>query len=290
MKLLDVIPAANTLGEGVIWDLETESLWWTDIQAKRLFRYGYADREVETFSTPERLGSFGLIEGSAKLVCAFETGIGFHEPGSNQIEWVLRPDFKAPDVRFNDGRIDRQGRFWAGTMVEGRWDAAEGALYSLARGGSTGTHATGISISNGICWSPDSTRFYFADSPLRSIFVYDFDAERGTIANRRVFARTPEGAYPDGATVDASGNLWSAHWGAGKVVCYSPDGEVRKVVETPATNPTCVAFGGPNLDLMFVTSGRDGLNGDELMRQPHNGDVFVYEAHIPGLADGRFIP
>jgi L-arabinonolactonase len=289
MEPVDIIRVGNTLGEGVSWHHETQTLWWTDIQERRLHRYDFERRTTATFSTPQRLTSFGFIAGSTKLIAAFESGIGLYEPGSTEISWLHRPDFQTPGLRFNDGRVDRQGRFWAGTMVEGSASAAAGSLHSIDKMGRFGTHATNISISNGICWSPDGSRFYFADSPTRTIFAYDFDGIAGTISNRRVFAHTPEGAYPDGANIDAQGFLWSAHWGAGNVVRYGPDGIVDAIIEIPAKQPTCVAFGGPDFDLLFVTSARDGLKPDALATQPHAGDVFVYKVSVPGLPDGRFV-
>jgi sugar lactone lactonase YvrE len=287
-ELVDIIPVHNRLGEGVTWDTEIQCLWWTDIHAKRLFRYDPSLRSIDTFQTPERLGSFGLVAGSTKMIAAFESGVGFHQPGTDDIEWLARPRFDTPGLRFNDGRVDRQGRFWAGTMVEGQPDVPAAALYSIGPDGTADVHATGISISNGICWSPDSTRFYFADSPLRTIFAYEFDSLTGQISNRRVFAHTPEGAYPDGANVDAEGYLWSAHWGGGRVVRYAPDGTIDSAIEMPVSLPTCVAFGGANLDLLFVTSATDSLSADSLSQQPSAGAVFVYKVTVPGLSDGRY--
>jgi len=289
MKPVDIIPAQNTLGEGVSWHHETQTLWWTDIQARKLWRYDFARKATESFETPERLTSFGFIGAGETLVAAFESGIGLYKPGKPGISWLHRPQFDVPGLRFNDGRVDRQGRFWAGTMVEAAGGPKAGTLHSIGSDGGIRTHADGISISNGICWSPDSRRFYFADSPTRTIYVYDFDPNSGSISNRQVFARTPEGAYPDGANVDAGGFLWSAHWGAGRLVRFAPDGAIDSTIEVPTDQPTCVAFGGPDLDLMFVTSARDGLSAEALARQPHAGDVFVYKVSVPGLTDGRFI-
>ncbi|MGD0191783.1 MAG: SMP-30/gluconolactonase/LRE family protein [Rhizomicrobium sp.] len=288
-ELIDIIPAQNVLGEGVLWNCGTQTLWWTDIQTRRLLRYDLERKLLDSVGTPERVGSFGFVAGSSKLIVAFETGIGLHEPGSDVIEWLLRPDFVCPGLRFNDGRVDRQGRFWSGTMVEGSTVEANAALYCVHGRSSVMVAETGVSISNGICWSPDASRFYFADSPTRTIFAYDFDRDCATISNRRVFARTPDGAYPDGANVDSDGFLWSAQWGAGRVVRYAPDGTIDAVLDIPASQPTCIAFGGPELDLMFVTSARDGLNSDTLMGQPHAGDVFVFRMSVPGVPDGRFI-
>jgi len=286
---IDIIPAKNVLGEGVSWDHETQTLWWTDIQARRLFRHDFATRATESFATPERLTAFGFAREPGKFIAAFETGIALYEPRMQEVSWLCRPHLETPDIRFNDGRVDRQGRFWTGTMIEGPAAAPNSAaLYSIDHTRSLRAHADGIAISNGICWSADGTRMYFADSPRRTIYVYDFDCEAGTIANRRVFARTPDGAYPDGANIDSQGFLWSAHWGAGKVVRYAPNGAVDREIAVPAEQPTCVAFGGPDLDLLFVSSARDGLADDALARQPSAGDVFVYKAPVPGIPDGRY--
>jgi sugar lactone lactonase YvrE len=289
MELIDTIRAGNTLGEGIQWDVKTQSLWWTDIQERRLHRYDWATRTLESFSTPERVGSFGLIDGGTDIIAAFESGFARYTPQNRKLRWLARPDADLPGVRFNDGRVDRQGRFWAGTMVEAEPRTARANLYCIDATGRAQKRESDVLISNGICWSPDSKRFYFADSPLRTIYCYDFNPVTGTIANRRVFAQTPEGAHPDGANVDAEGFLWSAHWGAGRVVRYTPDGAVDRVLEVPASQPTCVAFGGPALDLLFVTSARDGLTQKELAEQPSAGDVFVYKMGYIGLAETHFI-
>ncbi len=289
MELIDTIRVQNTLGEGIQWDVGTQALWWTDIQERRLHRYDWATRSMQIFATPERVGSFGLIKGGSGVIAAFESGIALFDPGNGALKWLARPDADLPGVRLNDGRVDRQGRFWAGTMVESEPRSGRANLYSVDGSGRATRRENGITISNGICWSPDSTRFYFADSPLRTIHCYDFNSATGAIANRRLFARTPEGAHPDGANVDAEGFLWSAHWGAGRVVRYAPDGTVDRVVDVPASQPTCVAFGGPALDLLFVTSARDGLTEEELARQPSAGDVFVYKMGCIGLAEQHFI-
>jgi L-arabinonolactonase len=289
MQLVETIGVGNTLGEGVQWDVASQSLWWTDIQERRLHRYDWAARKLETFPTPERIGSFGLIEKSSAIVAAFESGIALYEPRGGTPKWLARPDATLPGVRFNDGRVDRQGRFWAGTMVETEPRTGRANLYCVDGSGQARKRESGIMISNGICWSPDSSRFYFADSALRTIYSYDFNPNTGAIANRREFVQTPGDAHPDGANVDAEGYVWSAHWGAGRVVRYAPDGEIDRILEVPASQPTCVAFGGPGLDLLFVTSARDGLSARELARQPSAGDIFVYKIGCVGLAENQFI-
>ena len=290
-RLLDIIRAGNTLGEGVQWDDTTQTLWWTDIQARLLYSYHLASGHLMKSSTPERLCSFGFVEGEPDFIVAFDRGFALYNPVSKDINWLVRPEWPAGGIRFNDGKVDRQGRFWAGTMVEERDPVIhrEGNLYSLDETYGLNKQESGIGISNGLCWSPESDCLYFADSSRRIIYNYQFDHESGTIDNQRVFVITDTGAFPDGAEVDCDGCVWSAHWGDGRVVRYTPAGKSDVVLELPVSQPTCVTFGGPDLDLLFVTSATDGLGDAQLAKEPHAGDVFVYEAGISGLPACRFI-
>ena len=165
----------------------------------------------------------------------------------------------------------------------------EGSLYSLDSTYRLRNQESNIGISNGLCWSPVSDCLYFADSSRRIIYNYDFDPGSGTIEGKNVFVITENGAFPDGADIDCEGCLWSAHWGAGKVVRYTPAGRADIVLELPVSQPTCVTFGGPDLDLLFVTSAKEGLEGAKLCKQPHAGDVFVFQAGISGFPTSRFI-
>jgi L-arabinonolactonase len=286
--LVDIVAVANTLGEGVLWDVPGQRAWWTDIQERVLQRYDPLSRELERFELPERLGSFGLIEDSDQIIAAFESGFAFYHPESGQLRWLERPGH-APNVRFNDGRVDRQGRFWAGSMVEGR-GAPAGKLYCLTGGTASAASVwlTGIAISNSICFSPDGTQMYFADTPQRMILRYDLDPVSGALSNQQVFARTPPGAFPDGSHVDAQGHLWNAQLGSGRVVRYAPDGTISGSIDVPASHVSCVAFGGADLDLLFVTSAREQLSAGQLAAEPHAGDLFVYQLDIKGLADARY--
>lgn len=253
-----------------------------------MFRYDPATRILAQFETPQRLCSFAFAEAGG-LIAAFDTGLALFEPCGGALRWLYNLPASAIPVRFNDGRTDRQGRFWAGTMVEGERPEQLARLYCIGRDGKVHVHADPVSISNAICTSPDGGCLYFADSPRRTIFAYDLDRETGTLTNRRIFARTPDGARPDGANVDAEGFVWVAHWGGGRVVRYAPDGREDMVVDIPTSQPTCIAFGGTDMDLLFVTSARDGLNADTLMRQPEAGSLFVYKTGITGLADAEYV-
>lgn len=286
-----VIPAGNILGEGIQWHGES-GLWWTDIEASLILHQPIRADAVERIVAPERVGSFALVEGdTARLLCAFETGFGWFDLTTGTVEWIDRPEPRGCGRRFNDGRVDRQGRFWAGTMIEDEVLALprSAALYRL-----DGTQARrcheGVTISNGLSWSPDGQAMYFADSPARRIMAFDFEPFSGEISSPRLFAQTPPGAYPDGATVDADGCLWSAHWGASRVVRYRPDGRIDSAIELPVSQPSCVAFGGDALDLLLVTTARVGLGAELLALEPLAGDVLAYRVGVTGLAQETVRP
>jgi sugar lactone lactonase YvrE len=292
LRPIRTIAAGNILGECILWDEASTSVWWTDIEASTLYRYEWGTHEIERYAVPERLCSFGLVENEQRLICAFESGFAFYEPQSRTLEWLYRPEADLRGTRFNDGRVDRQGRFWAGTMIEGEardgaGQAVEGSLYWLsatARGRALG----GIEISNSLAWSPDSGTLYFADSPTRRIRAYDFDGDAGTIGAGRVFAEVAGPGVPDGSTVDAEGFLWNAEWGGSRIVRYAPSGKVDATLDLPVSQPTCLCFGGDGLDLLFVTTATEGLSRESLREQPAAGDVLVYQTGVRGLAESRF--
>jgi L-arabinonolactonase len=285
MELVEIIKVGARLGECVLWCDRAQAVWWTDIEGRALYRCDWPERLVHRFPTPERLGSFGFVENRNELVAAFETGFALFDPATGCTEWLARPG--APGVRLNDGRVDSAGRFWVGGMAEERARHDSAKLYCLADG-TLHVRESGLTISNSICWSPDGAWFYFADTIRRVIWRYVFDAATGVISGRQVFAETPEGAYPDGSAVDSQGFLWNAQWGAGRIVRYSPDGRIDRILEVPASQPTCVAFGGPDMNLLFVTSARMGLSEEALARQTGAGDVFLYNTEFHGLPEHRY--
>jgi len=287
VKLVEVVEAGDSLGEGPVWSVSDQRLMWTDIHGRRLRRWSPSLRVIEDVATQERLCSFALVEGDPDtLLAAFETGLAWFAPQTGRLDWIARPESGGTGRRFNDGRTDRQGRFWAGTMVED--DALAGpasaGLWRLDRAGGFSLCATGVSISNGLALSPDGRTLYFADSPRQILLAYDLDPETGAISAPRLFAEVERG-YPDGATVDREGRLWSARWGAGEVVCHAPDGRVERVIKTPVTLATCCAFGGADLSLLFVTSASDSLTASERAAEPLAGAVLVYETDTVGLAE-----
>lgn len=281
-----ILSAQNILGEGILWDARRQALWWTDIHGQRLHRHDWQRDSATRYATPERVTSFGLMSGREQLITAFASGIGIYDPIGQRLDWLARPEL-APSERFNDGRVDRQGRFWSGTMMEGEHTSGA-SLYSIAGAGKARCHLREVSISNGLCFSPDGRRMYFADSPTHLIQVFDVLEPEGLLSAARPFAHTPATAFPDGATVDADGCVWSAHWGAGCVVRYTPEGRVDRTISVPASQPSCVCFGGPALDLLCITTARHGLNQASLNAEPNAGDVFLYRAGVQGLPESEY--
>jgi len=291
MKLVTTVPIACHLGEGPLWNERDGRLWWTDILQRRLHRLDPASGAVETIDMPERLCSFAFLpEGGNRILAAFETGLAYFDIETKSLAWIERVETLGSGRRFNDGRTDRQGRFWVGTMVENeaKAGAESGVLFRLD-GDGLSKQAAGISISNSLCTSPDGRILYFADSPKQRIFAFDLDPDSGAISNRRVFAEVTEG-YPDGAVVDEDGCLWSARWGAGEVVRHAPDGRVVSRLKVPASQPTCPAFGGPDRKTLFVISAREGLDAAALAADPEAGNLFLYQAEVAGLPVVPFTP
>lgn len=285
-SLLDTVPCQNILGEGVQWNVADQSVWWTDIQAAKIYRYHPATKALNTWPTPEPVGCFAFAQKDSRLLVAFASGIAWLDLDSGAYAWLARPELTVTGNRLNDGRVDRQGRFWVGGLVEQAGQTA--ALYCLDSQLQLSCHLRGLSISNSLCWSPDSSHLYHADSPTHRIHVYEFDALSGKLGERRIFATTADGVEPDGACIDAQGYLWSAQWGGSRVVRYAPDGRVAMTLELPVSQPTCVAFGGPQLDWLFVTSARKGLSAEQLQAQPQAGDLMIFQTDVCGLPECRF--
>jgi len=285
MKLIDTIKVANELGEGIIWDYGRQRVWWTDILQSKLYRYDPISKNLESWNTPERLCCFAPVQGKAELVCAFESGFAFYQPEVNELRWIQKLEQDNPGTRFNDGRTDRQGRLWAGTMVEDDSKATyKGSLYCLHPDLSVTQSLQGLSITNSLCWSPDGHTLYHTDTPTQTIRHYAFNPNTTELGDPGVLAKTEVDCYPDGSIVDAQGYLWNAQWGGSKVVRYKPNGEVDTRLSLPTSQPTCVAFGGPNLDLLFVTTAWSEMH----TKEPQAGDVFIFQTPYQGLQETEF--
>lgn len=285
-----------TLGESVVWCDRQRALWWTDINARRIWRAGIGDASGQWWSTPGRVGSLALCE-SGRLLLGMEDGLYLADPAAQPAESRLLCERRcdvptaSPSLRVNDGRLDRSGNFVFGMINEDPARARTGHFYQYAaRHGLRRLALDPVAIANGICFDPEGTTMYYCDSLQRQIMQVDYDAETAVVTTPRVFAVVEGDAEPDGATIDAHGNLWSARWGAGQVVCHAPGGEVLSVLPVPARQPTCVAFAGDGLATLFITSAREGLQVQQIEAHPGNGAVFRADlAGVHGLPDSRFV-
>lgn len=284
MELMATIAAGCDLGEGPLWDHRISCLWFTDIQKAQLLRLDWPSAELTRFDLPERLGSLGLTADPETLVCAFASGFALYAPATGACRWLRQTEPVYRGLRMNDGRVDRQGCFWAGSMVEAPEFAPpeKGSLYRLC-GDQLAAMRQGISISNAICFSPEGDMLYFADTPTQMILRYPIDRDTGALGEPAVFAQLSGKAYPDGSDVDAAGRVWNAEWGSGRVTARNPDGSRFCFIALPVSQVTCVAFGGADLDLLFITSAREGLSRESLRREPHAGSLFVYRTGVRGL-------
>jgi sugar lactone lactonase YvrE len=230
---------------------------------------------VATITVDRPVGAVAPVIGGGYVLAA---GTGFlHVDAGGAVEELAQPEAGRTDVRMNDGACDPQGRFWAGTMA---YDESPGAgvLYRLELDGSCTTVLTGLTISNGIGWSPDGATMYLADSGTGLVEAFGFDGATGDLSQRRTLVRIQRpGAVPDGLTVDQEGGIWVALWGGGAVERYGADGSLLATVRLPVDRPTSCAFGGPELATLFVTTARAGLDEAALDRQPHAGHVFRFD-------------
>jgi sugar lactone lactonase YvrE len=270
---------AGLLTEGPRWHADRGELLWVDILGRTLHRGrpgpDGALESVETTTLDRHVGAVAPATSGGYVLAA---GTGFlHVDDAGAVRELAQPAAGRRDVRMNDGACDAHGRFWAGTMAYDESPGA-GALYRLELDGSCTTVLTGLTISNGIGWSPDDATMFLADSGTGRIDAFDFDASSGDISRRRTIVAIEEpGVAPDGLTVDEDGGIWVAMWGGGAVRRYRPDGGLLTIVPLPVDRPTSCAFGGLDRSTLFVTTARHGLDDAALTRQPHAGFVFRIE-------------
>jgi len=282
-----VLDARADLGEGPRWDARGQRLLWVDIMRGRVHAFRPEKGACRNVDVGRPVGALALAADGG-IVLALADGFARLHWKSGRVEMMAPVEADRPQNRMNDGACDAEGRFWAGTMALDEGPGA-GALYRLDPDGTVHTMLTGVSISNGIDWSLDGRRMYYVDSPTRRIDVFDFDERAGAIANRRTFvALLPEAGYPDGITVDAEGFVWLALWGGGALHRYDPEGARERIVPLPVTHPTSCAFGGADLDELYVTSARRPLSADELARQPMAGGLLRVRPGVAGRPPNLF--
>jgi L-arabinonolactonase len=290
MRIDTVVDIKTHLGEGPVWDVDTQRLYWVDSAVGNVYRATATGTELRAWDLPGKVGSLAIRRDGDGAVVAIQSGFHFLDFATGDTELIADPEPDLPLNRFNDGKVDRRGRFLAGTM-DTREESPTGSLYRLDPDLSVHRLEEGIIVSNGPCWSPDSSTFYFADSWSGEFWAYDYDLESGAVANRRTFARIDspgQGAF-DGATVDAEGCIWHAQVFDGLLVRHTPAGDVDRVIPMPVRKVTSVTFGGPDLDILFVTSMAKPplpqFPGDGIER----GAVFAITGlGVTGLPENRF--
>jgi len=283
-----VVDAADRLGECALWCERSQAFWWTDIEGSKICRLG-ADGGVREWRLPDRVGCFAFCAGSdTTLLLGLAAGIAVFDTAEESLSAVIPVEADQPTTRINDGRCDRQGRF-----VFGMYNPKEESIGGIYR-----VHADlrverlalpPAAVANSICFSPDGATLYYADSPTRTIWSLHYHPD-GHIGAPRVFAQLRDGeGFPDGSCIDAEGGLWNARWEGRCVVRYDAAGNETERIAMPVSRLTCPAFGGPELDVLYVTSARGGLTRERLREEPHAGGVFAAEPGRRGLPESRFV-
>jgi sugar lactone lactonase YvrE len=278
-----VLDTKSDLGEGAIWNYKTGELIWVDITGKILNFYTPKLKNNKEMLTGQMIGTVVPAE-SGKMMVALENGFYQLDPETGAKKLIANPEEDIPGNRFNDGKCDPAGRFWAGTMsTTGKRQA--GALYRLDADSTVHKMIDNVSTSNGIVWSPDYTKMYYIDTPTRKVMAWDYNNETGEISNPKPAVEVPEEmGYPDGMTIDADGNVWIALWSGSAVGCWNPEtGELLRTIDVPAKNVTSVAFGDDDLGTLYITTARTGTSEEELEKFPLAGGVFKTRPGVKGV-------
>lgn len=285
MSLVDIaVDARPEHGEGPCWDERTGALWWVDILGGVVHRSDPATGADEAIEVGQPVGALVCRTGDGVML-AVEHGFAALDGGTVRPLATVVDD---PGVRFNDGKADPAGRFLAGTMAYDVTPGA-GALFRFEPDGRVEPVLDGLTISNGLAWTPEASTMYFIDSPTQQVRAYHYDLDSGVATEPRTIVDIPASdGLPDGMTIDADGCLWVALHGGGTVRRYTPDGHCDRVVTLPVSQVTSCAFGGSDLRRLFITTSPYGLDGAQRAAQPHAGAVFSYDASVGGLPAHRY--
>ncbi|MFA5057107.1 MAG: SMP-30/gluconolactonase/LRE family protein [Opitutaceae bacterium] len=280
-----VLDARALIGEGAIWNTALQRLHWIDIYGRRVFTYDPATGANRAHDVGQNVGTV-VPRARGGLMLALHEGFAGFDPDTGRVTLLPRPPEHDPAVvRFNDGKCDPAGRFWAGTMALAKGPKPLGKVYRLDADGSMHVMFRDAGTSNGIAWSLDRRLLYYIDTPLVRVDAFDYDDATGAIAGRRPVITIPPGmGRPDGSTMDAEGMLWVAMWDGGRVTRWNPrTGELLQTVRLPVTLVTSCAFGGPDLDTLYITSARHGLTDQQLAAQPLAGGLFKIKPGVCGV-------
>jgi sugar lactone lactonase YvrE len=278
----------DILGESPIWDPNDNILYWVDTEKYNIYSYDYAEKKVTTYKIDRPVVALGKSTHNNWILVTKE-GLFFWEKGKSKTKMITPLLSKKENVRFNDGVADPLGRYLVGDYNTKELDRPDGSIYSIGLDGKAKTLDTGLVIPNGMTFSRDGKTFYVAEQLKSRILAYDYDLRTGKISNRRIFAEVPkEYGLPDGLITEIDGYLWSAHWQGWRITRYDNNGRVDKVIEVPFTTPTCLAFGGPLMDELFITSATFGLSEEQLKKSNKPGGLFSIKTDYTGVYDYIF--
>lgn len=284
-----VLRASAQIGEGPVWDALSARLYWVDIVGQELHAFNPADGRDTTYACPDIVTSVTPRARGGLLLTLRRSFVSF-DPATGRFDTLAEVEGDRPGNRFNDGKTDRRGRHWAGTMGDVEWDQPLGTLYRFGADLQPVPMASGIRCSNGIAWSPDDRTMYFCESFAHVIHAYDFDAVSGDVANRRTFAAMDAGtgSFPDGITVDADGFVWCGQPVFGRLARYDPAGRLERIIELPVSRGTSVMFGGPDLSTLYVTTMRTTLDERQLAEEPLAGSLLAIDPGVKGMPETPF--
>lgn len=286
-------PAAADLGEGTLWSVREQALYWIDILQPRLFRYDPATGAQRTWHFDEEITAIAERASAPGLFLTLRRGFALFDttaPGdTTKPRYLHQPEPERINNRFNDGKCDSRGRFWAGSM-DFDCKAPTGALYRFDAEGRCTRHDDGFEVTNGPTWSGDGRTMYFNNTAINTMYAYDFDMDAGAVSNKRVWHRFPKGdGLPDGMTTDAAGRLWIAHWDGACITCHDPVSATELCrIALPASNVTDCAFGGADLQTLYITTARNGRTEDQLKSEPLAGGLFSVRIDSPGVPAALF--
>jgi sugar lactone lactonase YvrE len=274
------------LGEGPLWDERENVLYWVDINGHKLYVYNPATGANTGYDVGQQVGTVVLRE-SGGVMLALRNGFAAFDPASGKLEIIADPEADKPNNRFNDGKCDPAGRFWAGTMCG---EPYQSALYRLDTDMSVHKMVEDVCISNGIVWTADKKTMYYIDSPVRNVYAYEYDHETGDISNCRIIIKVPDDkGVPDGMAIDSEGMLWIAHYNGSAVHRWDPaSGEILETIELPVSRVTACAFGGDKLDTLYITTAINGMKEEQHAQEPHAGSLFVAKTNVTGTLTYRF--
>lgn len=273
------------LGEGAMWDYRTNLLYWIDIEGKSLHKYNPETKSDVTMLLPKRPGTVVLTNDNNKCIVALEDSICYVSIDKNNITPISGPGFNGAPVRFNDGKCDPLGNLWVGTVDNKDYANPIAKLYRFDANKIFTVEKEGVVVSNGIAWSPDGKKMYYIDSPTRTVVAYDIDPKTGNKSNPKIVIKTPENlGTPDGSTIDAEGMLWVAQWGGACITRWNPQtGEMIGKVDVPAKNVTSVAFGGKDLDILYITTAKIAMSPEDEKTFTGAGNTFFLKPGVKGI-------